>query len=111
MVTRTYPSSVVGLPYPSKTGRSCREVCEELLVTGDTVTLRRDPDNPHDPDAIAVYAHDGREERHCGYVPARHTSWIGEQLDAGRGFEARIGALLEQGGVLRGVDLEIMLER
>ncbi|TDR94187.1 HIRAN domain-containing protein [Enterovirga rhinocerotis] len=111
MKTATYPSGIVGLPFPSETGRPCRDVVLELLSPGDVVTLRRDPENTHDPDAIAVYAYDGREHRHCGFVPARHTGWIGEQLDAGRGLEATVGDFLYEGRTLKGVDLEITLDR
>jgi len=100
------------MPYPNEVGTRCADVCRELLSPGDTVTLRRDRDNPHDPDAIGVYAEDGRELRHCGWVPARHTSWIGEQLDDGRGLTATVGDFLyDQAGALKGVDLEIALER
>jgi hypothetical protein len=111
MTTRTYPSGIVGLPFPNHVGTRCADVCRELLSAGDVVTLERDPDNAHDPDAIAVFAADGRGRRHCGFIPARHTSWIGEQLDSGRGLEAKVGELLYSGDVLRGVDLEITLER
>lgn len=36
------------------------------LAVGDELALRRQPDNPHDPNAIAIYTLDGRK---LGYVP------------------------------------------
>jgi hypothetical protein len=111
MTTRTYPSGIVGLGFPNEAGRLCRDVVAELLAPGDTVTLRRQPDNPHDASAIAVYASNAGALRHCGWVPARHTAWIGEQLDSGRGLEACVGDFFSERGVLKGVDLEITLER
>ena len=112
MATRTYPSGIVGLPYPSADGRPCRAVCAALLAPGDTVSLRRDPDNPHDANAIAVFADDvhGRL-RHCGWIPARHTAWIGEALDKGQALEATVGDVRFMGGVLEGVDLAIAVTR
>ena len=38
-----------------------------LLVKGETVTLRPEPENSADPGAIAVY----RGDQHIGYIPAR----------------------------------------
>lgn len=111
MTTRRYPSYVVGLPHPSISGRLCRDVILDTLSPGDTVRLERDPGNAHDPDAIAVFADDGGHWRQCGWVPRKHTGWIGEQLDSGRGLVATVGDFLVEGGVLKCVDLEITLER
>lgn len=38
----------------------------ERLAVGETVALVREPTNPHDPNAVAVYSTDGV---HLGYVP------------------------------------------
>ena len=111
MATRTYPSSIVGLPFPNDRGELCSLVAT-LLSTGDVVDLRRQPDNPHDPNAIAIYVIDEGEGPHVGWAPARHAAWIGEQLDSGRGLVATVGAIHRNArGRIVNVDLDIELTR
>lgn len=44
------------------------------LQPGDPVTLVREPDNPHDPNAIAVMLH-------LGYVPKAQALKLAEKMD------------------------------
>lgn len=48
------------------------------LSRGDTVTLRREPANAFDPNAVACYAGDV----HLGYVPKNSYGPVVEALDA-----------------------------
>jgi hypothetical protein len=43
----------------------------ELAAPGSTLTLRPEPDNPHDPSAVAVDLSDGTP---LGYVPREYTA-------------------------------------
>ena len=53
--------------------------CYLHMHVGSQVTLRREPDNSHDPMAVMV-----TYRRHCvGYIPQRH-HWVAEALDIGR---------------------------
>jgi HIRAN domain len=61
----------------------------EALATGAAapgrpLTLMREPDNPHDPNAIAVHA--GGQA--IGFVPRELAEAIAPELDAGRAWSA-----------------------
>lgn len=47
------------------------------LAIGDAVSLRREPDNDADPQAVIV----DRNERRAGYVPRQYTALFGRLLD------------------------------
>ena len=53
---------------------------------GKPLVLRRDPENPHDPDAIAVHAEGGGEQ--LGWVPRELAAELAGELDAGREWSA-----------------------
>jgi hypothetical protein len=56
----------------------------EQAAPGRELELRRDPDNPHDPNAIAVMAAD----QQVGWVPRELAAELAPQLDAGRPWSA-----------------------
>jgi shikimate dehydrogenase len=53
----------------------------EDVAPGRPLDLRRDPDNPHDPNAIAVHASGGEQ---VGWVPRELAEELAPELDAGR---------------------------
>jgi len=60
-----------------------------LLAMGETVLLRREPDNPYDRRAIEVFARGLK----LGYVARIDNSAVARMMDAGERFEARIARL------------------
>lgn len=58
------------------------------LRPGELLSLQPEPDNPHDPEAVAIYRGDVR----LGYVPAGETPMLSAMLHYGHGkaFEIRI---------------------
>jgi hypothetical protein len=54
---------------------------------GRPLDLRRDPDNPHDPNAIAVHLAGGQAEQ-VGWVPRDVAAELAPELDAGRPWSA-----------------------
>ena len=52
---------------------------------GRALALRRDPDNPHDPNAIAVDVAGGEQ---VGWVPREVAAVLAPELDAGRPWAA-----------------------
>jgi hypothetical protein len=60
------------------------------LSDGQELTLRRQPDNPHDPKAIEVYSNRGRK---LGYVPRVDNSAVSALLDDGRQLRGRVTAV------------------
>lgn len=55
------------------------------FTPGTPVRLIREPDNPHDPNAIAIYAETGRNR--AGYVPAARAKRLAKLLDADAGAD------------------------
>jgi hypothetical protein len=58
----------------------------EAVAPGARLELRRDPDNPHDPNAIQVHPLDGGDQ--VGWVPRELAAELAPQLDAGRPWSA-----------------------
>ena len=54
------------------------EVIDHLTV-GDRLRLKAEPDNPFDPQAVAVY----RDKRKIGYIPRAHNWKIAPYLNNG----------------------------
>lgn len=57
------------------------------LRAGQQLTLRREPKNPHDPKAIAVFAASGHK---LGYLPRRLNEIPANLMDCGRPVVARV---------------------
>jgi hypothetical protein len=55
------------------------------LAPGAMLSLRREPANEHDPNAIAVLAADGAQ---VGFVPREVAATLAPQIDAGRTWSA-----------------------
>ena len=58
----------------------------DALAPGQPLVLRRDRDNPHDANAIAVFPAGGGEQ--AGWVPRELAAEIAPDLDAGRPWSA-----------------------
>lgn len=63
------------------------EEIEPLLQENESFTLRREPHNPHDPHAIAIFDKRGS---HLGYVPRNDNKVISRLLDAGKFIYAKL---------------------
>ena len=59
---------------------------EEAVAPGRPLMLRRDPENAHDPNAIAVHPADGGPQ--LGWVPREVAVDVAADLDAGRPWAA-----------------------
>ena len=81
------------------------QVWEELRV-GDGLELVREPDNPHDANAIAV-AWRGRK---LGYVPKRDNAALAWGLDRGERLQARISRLAPHPNPARRIEIEVFVE-
>jgi hypothetical protein len=60
----------------------------EAVAPGQPLELRRDPGNPHDPNAIAVHPFGGGEQ--VGWVPRELAAELAPELDAGRPWSALV---------------------
>jgi hypothetical protein len=60
-------------------------LASDAVAPGRPLELRRDPDNPHDPNAIAVHPPGGEQ---VGWVPRELAAELAPELDAGRAWSA-----------------------
>ncbi len=58
----------------------------DAVAPGGALQLRRDPANPHDPNAIQVHPSDGGAQ--VGWVPRELAAELAPELDAGRPWSA-----------------------
>jgi HIRAN domain len=61
-------------------------LASEAIAPGGALELRRDPDNPNDPNAIAVHAPGGGGQ--VGWVPRELAAELAAEVDAGRPWSA-----------------------
>jgi hypothetical protein len=61
-------------------------LASDAAAPGRPLELRRDPDNPHDPNAIAVHPAGGGEQ--LGWVPRELAAELAPDLDGGRPWSA-----------------------
>jgi hypothetical protein len=89
--------AVVGADYPNMRGPGRRfEI--ELCRPGEPVELRREPKNPKDPRAVAVFSARGVQ---IGYLTAERAPWIGKLIGEGRDVAAVFQAKASYGAMIR----------
>lgn len=81
------------------------EVWRELRI-GDRLELAREPDNPHDANAVKVLW----RGQVLGYVPRRENAALAWGLDRGTPLRARISVLAEHPNPARRVRFEVYVE-
>ena len=79
-------------------------VWDELKV-GDILTLAREPDNPHDRNAVRVTWH-GQQ---LGYLPRAENGPVAAEMDRGGRIEARIARLRNHRNPWHRVLIEVYL--
>jgi beta-galactosidase/beta-glucuronidase len=62
-----------------------------FLSVGEQLRLKREPANPHDRHAVAVWF----KNEHLGYIPRRENRTLARLLDQGEQMEATIVRLLD----------------
>ena len=80
-------------------------VWRELRV-GDALELAREPDNPYDPNAVAV----SWRGQKLGYVPRRANAALAWGLDRGEELRARISRLREHPNPARRIEFEVYVD-
>jgi hypothetical protein len=84
---RSYPSWIAGLAYsePGQVQTRGEWLKRKGLGAGNRLQLRREPDNPHDKNAVAVMWQGQR----CGYIPDED-DWVGVAMDRGEDVQAYV---------------------
>jgi len=93
-------SALAGFRY-----HAAAEVWDGLRV-GDQLVMRREPDNPHDPNAVSLSWH-GRK---LGYVPRRENATLAWGLDRGEPLRARISRLSAHPNPAKRIEFEAFVE-
>ena len=82
------------------------KVLWDNMRVGDTLTLVREPQNPHDTNAVRV----DWNGQSLGYVPRRDNRDVARQLDRGAPVQARIVNLKEARNPWQRVEYEIFVD-
>jgi hypothetical protein len=77
----------------------------DQLAVGGTLRLVPEPDNPHDPGAVAIYHQADR----VGYVPRERNAEIAEQIDRRVPLAGRITAVYPGAGPFEALEVEVAL--
>jgi hypothetical protein len=70
---------VSGVTFKNPDGRDRQKLIKKLCHEGVEMTLGREPDNPRDANAVAIYIHGSQ----IGYVPSEDAAEVARHLDAG----------------------------
>ena len=82
------------------------KVLWDNMRVGDPLTLKREPQNPHDANAVRVEW----KGQPLGYVPRRDNSDVARQIDRGVPVQARIVRLQEARNPWQRVEFEVFVE-
>lgn len=82
------------------------KVLWESMRVGDSLALVREPQNPHDANAVRVEW----KGQPLGYVPRRDNSDVARQMDRGAPVKARIVKLKEARNPWQRVEFEVYVE-
>jgi hypothetical protein len=77
-----------------------------MMRVGDNLQLMREPQNPHDANAVRVL---WRNEM-LGYIPRRENSDVARQMDRGAPVKARIVQLKEARNPWQRIEFEVYVE-
>ena len=75
------------------------------IRVGDTLTLAREPDNPHDPQAVRVEW----QGHKLGYVPRRENRAVATALERGDPLETRVSRLTNHPDPWKRLEFEIWM--
>ena len=76
------------------------------LSAGDALELVREPDNPHDANAVRVEW----RGRKLGYVPRAENGALAWAMDRGETLRARVSRLAEHRNPRRRIEFEVYIE-
>ena len=78
----------------------------DMMRTGDTLRLVREPHNPHDANAVRV---EWRGEM-LGYVPRRENQAVARHMDSGGKVEARVSKLTQHRNPWQRIEFEVFVK-
>lgn len=107
------PTKVVGVTKENENGDNIQEILEEMSLEWEDykkiLSFSREPDNPYDENAIAVYAGYFDGFPHIGYINADLASRLSPQIDSGCELRGYITEITGGGSKKYGCNIEIQL--
>jgi hypothetical protein len=86
--------TVTGTAYANSDGEKRRAIIRKHCRVGAEVILRREPDNPYDNNAIAVFLvvpnHLGVNKKKIGYIKEFPAISLAEKMDSGLKLKSRV---------------------
>lgn len=83
-------------------------IIDRYIISGEVLELERDPDNPYDPNAIAVFIWPPTEERkQVGYIKAELAAELAPLMDAGQVIEGEVVEVTGLDQETRGVNITL----
>jgi hypothetical protein len=101
-------SKVYGVGHRNADGTDRQKIAAKC-VPGEALSLIREPNNPHDPNAIALFRRNGQQ---LGYVGGGLAETLAPVLDGGGYVTAVVAEVTggERGKVSRGANLHVRLD-
>jgi hypothetical protein len=97
-------TKVVGVSYENKDGTSRQSIIERCRP-GEILRLVREPDNPHDTNAVKVLRQNGEQ---LGYLPGHVVmTGLARDMDRGNYFRVEVEAITRGGEQILGVNIRI----
>ena len=96
MSSRSFDSYVAGVTFNNSDGSARQAYIRKFVKAGMPATLKREPDNKHDPNAIAVWVTATflfgliREEIQIGYLPADLAQELAGPVSSGGRISATV---------------------
>lgn len=98
-------AEVAGTYYPNDDGTSRQRAIVQVRL-GERLLLSPEPDNPHDPNAVAVFRQTGKQ---IGYLPRNHALRAVTRLGEGYNVTAVVRELWNSGDPLSGMTRRVKL--
>lgn len=92
---KTYTVALVGVSQPNPDGSDRHEIIKRCS-RGEPLELRREPENPSNPNAVAVYRTTGQQ---IGYLSRKNAAWVAEIMDRGAEVAAEVQDLQRSGSL------------
>jgi hypothetical protein len=112
-MTREIKTKIAGVTYddPANKGLNRQETIRRMVKAGQRLELRREPDNPHDGNAVAVWLQRRvvlmRMSYHLGYLPGDVARDVARAMDGGAEPDVRV--LQVTGGGSRSLGVNIVI--
>jgi len=98
-------SKLAGVSKKNEDGRRRQEVIEEDLYEGLDLYLEREPENPYDPNAIAVFASEYGDQ--VGYLKSEVSEELAPLMDRGQLVTCQVAEITGDYDQTRGVNVQV----